>query len=50
MKKALIVIDLQNDYFCNGNMELVNIDEALRINCLWGNDSYVYRYNSSSWT
>jgi len=30
MKKALIVIDLQNDYFCNGNMELVNIDEALQ--------------------
>ena len=29
MKKALIVIDLQNDYFCGGNMELVNIDEAL---------------------
>jgi len=22
MKKALIVIDLQNDYFCNGNMGL----------------------------
>jgi len=29
MKKALIVIDLQNDYFCGGNMELSNIDEAL---------------------
>jgi nicotinamidase-related amidase len=30
MKKALIVIDLQNDYFCGGNMELQNIDEALQ--------------------
>jgi len=30
MKKALIVIDLQNDYFCGGNMELHNIDEALQ--------------------
>jgi nicotinamidase-related amidase len=29
MKKALIIIDLQNDYFCGGNMELVNINEAL---------------------
>jgi len=30
MKKALIVIDLQNDYFCGGTMELENIDEALQ--------------------
>lgn len=30
MKKALIVIDLQNDYFVGGNMELLNIDEALK--------------------
>ncbi|NOX15649.1 MAG: cysteine hydrolase [Epsilonproteobacteria bacterium] len=29
MKKALIVIDLQNDYFCGGNMELVNTKLAL---------------------
>jgi len=29
MTKALIVIDLQNDYFCGGKMELQNIDEAL---------------------
>jgi len=29
MKKALIVIDMQNDYFYGGNMELQNIDEAL---------------------
>ncbi len=30
MKKALIVIDMQNDYFADGKMELVGIDEALR--------------------
>jgi len=30
MKKALIVIDLQNDYFKNGSMELQDIDEALK--------------------
>ncbi len=29
MKKALIIIDLQNDYFRCGNMELVDIDDAL---------------------
>ncbi len=29
MKKALVVIDLQNDYFCGGKMELDNIDELL---------------------
>lgn len=29
MKKALIVIDLQNDYFCGGNMELQGVNEAL---------------------
>ncbi len=29
MKKALIVIDIQNDYFCGGNMELVEIDDVL---------------------
>ncbi len=29
MEKALIVIDLQNDYFGGGNMELVNIDATL---------------------
>lgn len=29
MKKALIVIDLQNDYFCGGNMELQEINKAL---------------------
>jgi len=30
MEKALIVIDLQNDYFGGGNMELVNIDATLK--------------------
>ena len=30
MKKALIVIDLQNDYFSGGNMELVNINAELK--------------------
>ncbi|MFT5836273.1 MAG: nicotinamidase-related amidase [Sulfurimonas sp.] len=30
MKKALIVIDMQNDYFKNGNMELVGVDAALK--------------------
>jgi len=30
MKKALIVIDLQNDYFEGGNMALQNIDEVLK--------------------
>ena len=30
MKKALIVIDLQNDYFKDGTMELQNIDEVLK--------------------
>jgi len=30
MKKALIIIDMQNDYFANGKMELVGIEEALR--------------------
>ncbi len=30
MKKALIVIDLQNDYFGGGNMVLVNINTALK--------------------
>ena len=29
MKKALIIIDMQNDYFENGSMELVSINEAL---------------------
>ncbi len=29
MKKALIIIDLQNDYFKDGNMELVDIDIVL---------------------
>jgi len=29
MKKALIVIDLQNDYFEDGNMELQNVNEVL---------------------
>ena len=29
MKKALIIIDMQNDYFAGGKMELVGIDEAL---------------------
>ncbi|AZB36099.1 cysteine hydrolase family protein [Chryseobacterium bernardetii] len=28
MKKALILIDIQNDYFPNGNMELVNSIQA----------------------
>ncbi|WP_317174564.1 isochorismatase family protein [Flavobacterium sp. JLP] len=28
MKKALLVIDIQNDYFENGNMQLVNSEEA----------------------
>lgn len=30
MKKALLVIDLQNDYFKNGSMELKGIDEVLK--------------------
>jgi len=30
MKKALIVIDMQNDYFKGGAMSLVGIDEALQ--------------------
>ncbi len=30
MEKALIVIDLQNDYFSGGNMELVNINATLQ--------------------
>jgi len=29
MKKALIIIDMQNDYFENGSMELVGINKAL---------------------
>ena len=29
MKKALIIVDMQNDYFSGGNMELVSIDDAL---------------------
>ena len=29
MKKALIIIDMQNDYFAGGKMALVGIDEAL---------------------
>lgn len=29
MKKALILIDLQNDYFLNGSMELKGIDKVL---------------------
>jgi len=29
MKKALIIIDMQNDYFAGGKMELVEMDEAL---------------------
>ncbi len=29
MKKALIIIDMQNDYFAGGKMELVGIDEAM---------------------
>lgn len=28
MKKALLIIDIQNDYFENGNMQLVNSEEA----------------------
>ncbi len=28
MEKALILIDLQNDYFPGGKMELLNVDEA----------------------
>jgi len=28
MKPALLLVDLQNDYFPGGNMELVNIDKA----------------------
>lgn len=28
MNKALIIIDIQNDYFPNGNMELVNPEKA----------------------
>ncbi|MDX1810090.1 MAG: cysteine hydrolase family protein [Sulfurospirillaceae bacterium] len=30
MKKALVIIDLQNDYFCGGNMELVGTEEAMQ--------------------
>jgi len=30
MKKALIVIDMQNDYFAGGKMELVGMDKALK--------------------
>ena len=29
MKKALIIIDMQNDYFAGGKMALVGIDEAM---------------------
>lgn len=29
MKKALIVIDMQNDYFCSGKMELIGINDVL---------------------
>ena len=29
MKKALIIIDMQNDYFAGGKMTLVGIDEAM---------------------
>lgn len=29
MKQALLIIDIQNDYFKNGKMELVNPDHAL---------------------
>jgi len=29
MKKALIIIDMQNDYFADGKMALVGIDEAM---------------------
>ncbi len=29
MKKALIIIDMQNDYFVGGKMALVDIDEAM---------------------
>ena len=29
MKKALIIIDMQNDYFAGGKMELVGMNEAL---------------------
>jgi len=30
MKKALIIIDIQNDYFSGGTMELVDIDTTLQ--------------------
>ena len=30
MKKALIIIDMQNDYFAGGKMELVGMDKALK--------------------
>jgi nicotinamidase-related amidase len=30
MRTALILIDIQNDYFSGGNMELANIDNAAR--------------------
>ena len=29
MKEALLIIDVQNDYFKNGKMELKNSEEAL---------------------
>jgi len=29
MAKALLVIDVQNDYFCGGNMKLVEMEKAL---------------------
>jgi nicotinamidase-related amidase len=28
MKQALIVVDVQNDYFSGGSMELVDMDKA----------------------
>lgn len=30
MKKALLIIDVQNDYFAGGKYELVHPDEAIK--------------------
>lgn len=43
MKQALLIIDVQNDYFKNGKMELVNPDDALnKINQL--EDHFFYNH------
>ena len=43
MKQALLIIDVQNDYFKNGKMKLVNPDNALnKINQL--EDHFFYNH------